>query len=210
MTASKWNAGRPAGSRERIIRLLLKRRSTVESLASELGVTKNAVRAQIALLQREGAVEVQGEVKGARRPAAVYGVRPGADVHSSKAYQVVLPGLIRVLADKLDQGEFRTVMRELGRRLAGSVPRPSGSPRERVRAALDFLKTLGSDAEMTEKGGTVVISSYGCPISAAVAADARSCIAMEALLKELTGLRVTEKCSHGEQPRCRFEINMNK
>jgi predicted ArsR family transcriptional regulator len=199
---------KPTGSRERIVRLLLRRKDTIEALAKDLGVTQNAVRAQIALLQREGIVEIQGAVKGTRRPAAVYGLRPGADIHFSKAYPVILSHLVRVLAQKLDQTEFRTVMRELGQQLAGSVPRLAGNPRERIRSALKFLKILGSTAEMTEEKGKIVISSYGCPIAEAVTADVRSCIAMEALLKDLTGLPVTERCSHGEHPSCRFEIRI--
>ncbi len=204
------NAEKPAGTRDGIIRLLLKRQDTIESLASELGVTKNAIRAQIALLQREGIVDIQGEVKGTRRPAAVYGLRPGADIHFSKAYPVILSHLTHVLAQKLSQTEFKTVMRELGQRLARTVPSPSGDPRERIEGALKFLKMLGSVVEMTEENGRVVISSYGCPIAEAVAADARSCIAMEALLKDLTGLPVAEHCDHGAHPSCRFEITLPK
>src|SRR5512143_2694527 len=124
MNVTSWNTEKPAGTRDRIVRLLLKRQHTIEDLAKKIEVTENAVRAQIALLQREGIVEIQGEVKGTRRPAAVYGLRPGADVHFSKAYPVILSHLIHVLAKKLDQTEFRTVMRELGQRLARSAPRP--------------------------------------------------------------------------------------
>jgi predicted ArsR family transcriptional regulator len=72
------------------------------------------------------------------------------------------------------------------------------------------LKILGSDAEMTETSGTIIISSYGCPIAEAVIADARSCLAMETLLKELAGLPVTEHCDHSEHPSCRFEIKLPK
>jgi predicted ArsR family transcriptional regulator len=208
MMDSSFQVERPAGTRDRIVKLLLRRQNTIESLAGKLGITKNAVRAQIALLQREGIVEIRGEVKGTRRPAAVYGIRPGADVHFSKAYPVVLSNLTHVLAKKLSQTEFRTVMQELGQRLARAAPRLSGDPRERVTATLKFLKTLGSVAEASEENGKMVISGYGCPIAEAVIADARSCIAMEALLKDLTGLPVAERCNHGEHPSCRFEIKI--
>jgi predicted ArsR family transcriptional regulator len=68
---------------------------------------------------------------------------------------------------------------------------------------------LGSIAEVTEGKGKIVISSYGCPIAEAVTADVRSCIAMEALLKDLTGLPVAERCDHGAHPSCRFEIKLS-
>ena len=44
----------PRGTRERVIRLLAREPLTASSLARELDVTVNAVRAQLALLQREG------------------------------------------------------------------------------------------------------------------------------------------------------------
>ena len=45
------------GTRNRIVQLLRKHTYTVENLAKVLGVTENAIRAQIALLLREGLVE---------------------------------------------------------------------------------------------------------------------------------------------------------
>ncbi len=59
-----------------------------------------------------------------------------------------------------------------------------------VTGSLELLRMLGSVAEMAEERGKIVISCYGCPIAEAVATNVRSCIAMEALLEDLTGLPV--------------------
>jgi hypothetical protein len=67
---------------------------------------------------------------------------------------------------------------------------------------------LGPVAEVTEERGKIILSSYGCPIAGAVTADVRSCIAMEALLQDLTGLPVDEGCDHGGHPSRRFEIKI--
>ncbi len=90
-----------ATTREKILRLLLDAPRTIDELAKATSVTKNAVRSQIALLQREGLVEIKGTVKTGRRPAARYGIRPGADVQFSKAYPLVLSALVRSLAKDL-------------------------------------------------------------------------------------------------------------
>ncbi len=198
------------GTRGRIIELLLKDRRTVEGLAEALGVTRNAVRSQIALLQREEVVEVQGQLKGSRRPAAVYGIRAGAEVGSSRAYPVVLSALVRVLGDRLPPRQFGSIMKEVGQGMAAAVPRPVGNARERAAGAVNVLRSLGSLAEMSEKGGKIVIRGNGCPISRAVQADVRSCKAMESFLGTLTGLPVTERCEHGDRPGCRFEINVTQ
>lgn len=199
---------KPAVTRDRIIELLLKAPSSIAQLAENLGVTRNAVRSQIALLERERIVEVRTTVKGTRRPASVYGIRPGAEVHASKAYPAVLSDLLRVLSRKLPDAKYSDIMRELGRQVALSGPKTTGKPRERVNDALKFLKLLGSSAEMAEEKGEIVISSFGCPFSRAVSADARFCLVMESLLQELIGLPVTEMCDHGEHPRCRFEVRL--
>lgn len=195
-------------TRERILRLLASRPHTVEEMAKKTGVTKNAVRAQIATLEREGIIQVQGMFKGARRPATLYGLSPGSDLYFSKAYPPVLSHLIQVLANKLSHEEFMAVMQELGQRLAGSTTRPSGNPRERIQAAFKFLNGLGSIGEMTEEDGKVTITGSVCPISRAVAADPRACTAIETLLHELTGLPVKEHCNRGERQSCRFIVKM--
>jgi len=208
MSVAPLNTEKPAGTREKIIRLLMKHQHTIETLAERLEMTQNAVRAQIALLQREGIVEIQGEVKGTRRPAALYGIVVGADVHFSKAYPEFASHLVKVLSRQVPSKEFKTILKDVGKDLADSMPRPAGSARERIAGALNVLKSLGSHAEASEEDGTVVITGHGCPISRAVSVDERSCLAMESFLSRLTGLPVTEHCNHGERPSCRFEITL--
>ncbi len=203
-----WNREKITGSRGRIVGLLAKGRRTVEDLAVTIGITKNAVRAQLALLEREGLVEAQGEVKGNRRPAVLYGIREGADVHFSKAYPLVLSHLVRALSERIQPGQIDTVMRVVGQGIAETAPRLEGNARERVDGAVTFLSSLGSLAEVSEERGKLVIKGHGCPISMAVDADVRSCKAMEELLARLTGLPVTERCDHGVRPSCRFEIKL--
>ncbi len=209
MASLEQTTDKPELTRDRIVGLLLKHPSTIASLAESLGVTHNAVRSQIALLEREGLVTVQGTEKGTRRPAAVYGIRPGAEVRPSRAYPIAFSELIQVLSKKLSKIEFSSVMRQLGKRVAREAPKTAGDPRARVDGALKFLRVLGSAADVTEENGKITVSSHGCPIARAVRADVRSCLAMESLLKELTGLPVTERCEHGANPSCRFEIKLS-
>ncbi len=197
-----------SSTRERILLLLASHPHTIDELAKETQVSKNAVRVQIATLTREGLIEVQGMLKGPRRPAAVFSLSPGSDLYFSKAYPAVLAHLIHVLAGKLSHEEFMAVMQELGKRLAGSAAGSGGNPRERIQAAFNFLKGLGPFGQMTEENGNVVITNPVCPISRAVAADARACTAIETLLRESTGLPVEEHCSRGKRQSCRFTIKV--
>src|SRR5512143_1530152 len=195
-------------TRERIIRILRRGHRTIEELAAELGITKNAVRSQINLLKGEGIVEPQGSMPSGRRPAAVYGIRAGADTSFSKAYPVILSQLVQVLADKLSNEQFSATIQELGVRLAGLAPRSSGTLKERLRNTVTFLESLGSMVDFTEKKGKIIIKGYGCPITGAVEADGRFCIAMAAMIGKLVGLPATEKCKRDNEPACCFEIKL--
>ena len=199
---------RPPRTRERILRLLLAGEHTVESLAGRLSITENAVRSQLQLLEREGLAEVRGEVRGTRRPAALYALRQGAEAQFSRAYPLAFSLLVRVLSQRLGPGEFERTMRELGRTMAAGGPRANGSPLERVEAARRLLRDLGSETILSERDRRLVISGDSCPIGEAVAADGRSCISMAAMIEELTGLQVTERCQRGDRPRCQFEISL--
>ncbi len=99
-------------------------------------------------------------------------------------------------------------MAHLGKELAGSFPRPSGSTNERIESLVGALRSMGSSAEAKKEGEDVVITSPTCPISAAVSMDPRVCGAMEAFVHDMTGLPVRERCRHGERPGCRFEIKI--
>lgn len=210
MTTFQDNLESPASTRGKIIRLLLDAPRTIEELAKGTSVTKNAVRAQIALLLREGIVEIQGTAKSTRRPAARYTIRPGSDVHFSKAYPLVLSALIQTLAKDLPDEKFKDLMHRLGKQLASSVPRLSGSPAERIQNLITVLKSMGSPAQAKREDKDIVIMSPACLISGAVSADARVCSAMEAFAHEITGLPVRECCQHGQRPACRFKINLPK
>ena len=197
------------GTRNRIVQLLRKRKCTIEDLANEIGITENAIRAQIALLLREGLVEPAGEIKGTRKPASLYGPTRNVDSYFSKAYPSVLANLVEVLADSMSQQEFRTVMKKLGQKIANARPRPARNLRERVEYAVKFYEALGGLADIEEEGEKLIIKGHGCPLSEAVSAHAGICIAIESLMTELIGVPVHRRCDRGEKPSCRFEVDIS-
>ena len=195
------------GTRNRIVQILRMRKCTVEYLAKELGITENAIRAQIALLLREGLVEPVGEIKSTRKPALIYGPTRDVDLYFSKAYPSMLANLLAVLADQMSGKEFRTVMKKLGQKIANSRPRPARNLRERVKDAVQFYEALGGLATIEEKGGMLTINGHGCPLAEAVTAHAGICIAIESLMTELIGVPVHQRCDRGSRASCCFEVD---
>ena len=128
---------------------------TVDELAAALGLSGNAIRPQLAMLERDGFVERAGVRRGASRPAQVYALSRDADLLFSHAYIPVLTELLHVLDSRLERGEFDAVMREVGGRLMAGRPRPTGNPRQRAEAASELLNSLGGLARVEQQNGAL-------------------------------------------------------
>jgi predicted ArsR family transcriptional regulator len=178
----------------------------VEELAACLGLTDNAVRAQLAAMERDGLVRRRGARKGTRKPAREYELDPEAETALSQAYVPLVEALVEVLAGWLSREDLEELLLQAGHRAAQALPRLAGAPEDRVRAASRLLDELGglTDVEAAGKGWT--IRSAGCPLAELVGKRPETCRALEALVAELTRLPVREACDRAERPRCRFEI----
>jgi predicted ArsR family transcriptional regulator len=179
---------------------------TVDELAGALELSGNAIRPQLAVLERDGLVVRKGVRRGASRPAQVYALSRDAELLFSQAYAPVLTELLHVLDGRLESGEFDALMREVGGRLMAGRPRPTGDARHRAEAASELLNSLGGLARVEQQGDTLMIRSDGCPLAAATERHPEACNAVESLLREFTGLRVTKCCDREERLRCCFEL----
>jgi predicted ArsR family transcriptional regulator len=195
------------GTSGRILELLRQGHRTVDELASFLGVTRPAVRAQLATLERDGLVERRGSRRGASKPFHVYGITTQAELLFSQAYVPILTQLLHVLAQRMPPGEFDSVMHDVGRRLMEGRVISRGSLGDRVAGASALLNDLGGLSEVQEEDGGYLIHSNGCPLAAATANHPEVCNALESLLSEFVGSRVTKCCDRYDRARCCFEVS---
>jgi predicted ArsR family transcriptional regulator len=179
---------------------------TVDELALALDVTRTAVRAQLAALERDELIEQRGSRKGASKPARVYGVTSQAELLFSRAYIPILTQLLHVLSRRMSPADFDSVMREVGRGAMAGRAVPSGTLIDRVAKASSLLNDLGGLSEVEEEDGLYVIRSHGCPLAAATADHPEACNALESLLSEFVGTRVTRCCDRYDRVRCCFEV----
>lgn len=201
----RWDRRFFESTRGRIVTLLRRNGRTVEDLAGALGLTDNGVRSHLAILERDGLVRQRGSVRrGGSKPAYVYELTPEAEALFSRAYKPVLRRLIDVLSEELRPEESETLLRKVGRRMAQGWVAPDGDVRRRMEAAAGAFDDLGGLAELWESDGGFVIRAYSCPLAAVVADHQVMCRMMEALLSELAGVEIRERCERGERPRCHF------
>jgi predicted ArsR family transcriptional regulator len=194
-------------TRGRVVALLRRGQRSVEELAAALDLTDNAVRAQLATLEREGLVHAVGVRRDGTvgKPAMLYGVSPSASALFSGAYAPVLSALLAEMGERISARQLDTLLRGAGRRLAALLP-PRTTFDERVRASATFLTGLGADADLVQTNDGYEIRSHGCVLAEAVASCPATCGAVEELLSEVTGVAVKERCDRTDQPRCRFFI----
>jgi predicted ArsR family transcriptional regulator len=195
-------------TRGQILTLLRGAPRTVNDLAAALNLTDNAVRAHLVSLERDGLVDRQGMQRGVRKPHVSYGLTADAEQVFPKAYGPLLNRFLEAVSKRLTPREIRASLREVGRTVAkefmDALPKEtSAAPLAR---ALDVLKELGGAASLQKEGGKQFIRGNNCPLSAVTALHPEACIIAEALLSELIGVPVRERCTHGTQPRCCFEV----
>jgi predicted ArsR family transcriptional regulator len=194
-------------TRGRIIALVRRAPRTIEEMALALELTDNAVRVQVATLERDGIVEQREQRRGARKPSAVYGLTAAGEQLFPKAYGSVLRELLDVLAEQTTPAALENLLRTVGRRLA---PRQPGAladdPHERALMAVGVLNELGGLAEVTETGDGLRIDGYSCPLAVVALQRPEVCQLAAALLSEVVGGPVQEECERGLALQCRFRL----
>jgi predicted ArsR family transcriptional regulator len=210
--STRWAQRFSRTTRGRIVALLRDRSWTVDELASALGVTDNAVRAHLAVLERDEVVEHLGVRRtGATRPAHTYGVVAEAEALFSKAYVPLLGRTLEVLAERMGSRKLEALMQAVGRRLTPlEVRRPPGRA-ARLAAAAEFLNELGGSAHVERVRAPSLIRSRSCPVAAVARTRPEVCTAIASLVGALVEAPAAPRCERERgRARCLFEIGTTK
>jgi len=196
-------------TRGKIVALLRRGARTVEELAGELALTDNAVRLHLGTLERDGVVAAKGVRRGGGvgKPATEYEIAAAAEPGFSQAYIPFLTSLLASVGEKLGSTELRALMRDVGRRLAAGNPGVSGDPKAQAERASQILNALGGVTTVEKEGNRYAIKGCSCPLSVAVNERAEVCLAVQTMLRDVTGLTVKEDCDRSERPRCHFVVS---
>lgn len=196
-------------SRGRIVTLLRGRVLTADDLASRLGLTRSAIRAQIVAMEREGVVRRAGQRPGTTRPSLVFELTPEVEQLLSSAYIPLLTHLVDVFTESVSADQLEAMLRQAGTRVAHELTlerRPSGDLPSRIAAVSDLMNEQLGATTRVEENGKYVIRGLACPLAALTGKHPGVCLAMESLVAEVVGVPVHECCNRAERPQCCFEI----
>lgn len=194
-------------TRGKIVTHLRAGSKTVNELADMLGLTDNAVRANLFTLERDGLVSQSGLIKGFRKPHFAYSLTAEARMLFPKAYDSLFNALVAELKNKLGPSAIVETLRSLGRRFGMRDRRSADETfEERLNESLSALEELGGAATVERKDDKVVIRGEACPFADVVTEHPEVCQMAEAMVEEIVGRPVTEICDRSGAPKCCFEI----
>jgi predicted ArsR family transcriptional regulator len=204
-------AARPrvlADSRGKTLVLLCRHPQTVNELAEQLGVSDNAVRAQLQRLLRDGLAQRTGSRQGIRKPHAEYQLTARGLELFPRAYEPLLRKLVDALAEQLKGNVYQGVILEAAGRVLnehlGALR--EGSPRRRLSEIMRKLNGFGLGIEALEMSGKMVVRSCSCPVASVTAVHPELCEWFARTLGKFLGAEVRQKCERGETSRCCFEM----
>lgn len=196
-------------SRGRIVALLRSGGLTADDVATRLGLTRSAIRAQVTAMERDGVVRRAGQRPGTTRPSHVFELTPEVEQLLSSAYIPLLTQLIAVFAEGLPTPQLEALLRKAGKGLADDLcagARPAGDLGARVATLSGMLNDRLGAMTHVERNGGYIIRGAGCPLAAVTGKHQGVCLAMESLVSEVVGAPAHECCDRTERPRCCFEI----
>ena len=197
-------------SRGRIVSLLQRGSLTADDIAFQLGLTRSAIRIQMAAMERDGVVRRVGKRPGTTRPSHLFALTPEVEQLLSKAYIPLLMQLVRVFSEALPADQLDDLLRKAGEGLADDLSRGKRLPasvRSRVAMVSEMMNDQLGATTRVEVNGGYVIRGAGCPLAALTGKNPGVCLAMERLVSEIVGVPAHECCDRTASPRCCFEIH---
>ena len=157
------------GRRVRVLHLLRDGVDTVNEMAAALGLTRNAIRSHLALLEKQRLIRKSGWKTGVRRPHAAYELTPRAEELFSSAYTKVFNQLVAVLRQRLDQSALETRLSQhrfvpcISKSIERAIPTKENSPGH------EFVAGIGRNVRVERCNGSIVLRGASCPLAAVVA-----------------------------------------
>ena len=189
--------------RRRILAFLRLEDRTVAELARELGVSTNAVRGHLAVLERDGAVAQEGvRRESVGKPPQIYSLSTAGEELFARAYAPMLLAFLDLLGEWDGAEGVTEVLGAVGARLGAGVKD------EGPAGAAQALRALAAEVTSERGDGQVTLVVAGCPLAAAVAERPWLCGLMTAFVSGAAGRAASECCDRtGARPRCRFALS---
>jgi predicted ArsR family transcriptional regulator len=190
---------------------LLRRRGhcSAETIATDLGVTPNAVRQHLTNLERGGFVVSQPERSGRGRPALLFSLTERADSVFPKRYGQLATMVLQEVQEMGGPDALDEVFSRVAARHAAAIePDLEGLEFDaRMRRVVAWIGRAGTLAEQSETPEGVKITIHNCPFRNTALKFPQVCTITPHLVSRLMGTAVSQAESiHRRDPYCSFVV----
>jgi predicted ArsR family transcriptional regulator len=183
--------------------------SAVE-LARSFGLSPNAVRQQLVVLERDGLVAERSVRRGPTKPTYEFSLTPDADKLFPQGYDKMLSAVLREMRDQFGTGAVEQIFGGLARRAVDRARRDvtAEEPEQRVAQLTEILRKSGVVAEYSLIDGGFALHEHSCPYASAAKENPEVCQVIHHVIDETIGgtHAQTESLAHGGKE-CRFELH---
>ena len=197
-------------TRGKIVATLRERGSaSAADLATQFGLSPNAVRQQLVVLERDGLVEETSVRRGPTKPTIEFSLTTEADKLFPQHYDRMLSAVLREVkaaygADGVNQ-IFDGIAKRAAEKTAAKVS--GADPKERVEQLVGVLREGGVVAEYSLIEGGFMLTEHNCPYSGVVKEHPEVCSVIHHVLDETIGgehVQVESLRDGGKS--CKFEL----
>lgn len=189
----------------------LRRRGTASAtdLARSFGLSPNAVRQQLMVLERDGLVAEKPVRRGPTKPTYEFSLTTEADKLFPQAYDKMLSAVLREVRSQFGTAGIERVFDGLSRRAVerARLAVTAAEPEQRVAQLTEMLQKSGVVAEYSLIDGGFALHEHNCPYSSAAKEHPEVCQVIHHVMDETLGGEhaQTESLAHGGKE-CRFEL----
>ena len=196
--------------RGKIVAALRNRRAaSAFELAREFGLSPNAIRQQLVILERDGLVVGKSVRRGKTKPTHEYSLTPQADQYFPQAYDRMLNAVLREVRETQGDAGVATLFSNIGKRAVDrmKVELDGKSTGERVAAVADTIRASGVVVDVERQGDLLILREHNCPYASVVTEHPECCSVIHTMLDGVISPDVvqTESLATGGHE-CRFEV----
>ena len=198
-------------TRGRIVAALRERGSaSAFDLAQAFGLSPNAIRQQLVVLERDGIIAGKSVRRGRTKPTVEYSLTSAAERYFPQRYDKMLNAVLREIRETGGDDAVKALFERIGRRSAERLEPATVdlTTEQRMSTLVSALKASGVAADLNRsERGTLVLHEHNCPYASVVAENPEACGAIHTILDRMApgkAHQVESLATGGGE--CRFEI----
>jgi len=201
-------AGR--STRMEVLELLRRKgHATAEEVASDLGVTPNAVRQHLTNLERDGFVTSHPERRARGRPSLLFTLTERADSVFPKRYGQLATMVLQEVQEMGGPDALDQIFERVAARHADAIERDLEGLDfdQKLKRVVAWIGRAGTLAEQQEVPEGVQVTIHNCPFRNTALKFPQVCTITPHLISRLLGTAVSQSDSiHRHDPYCSFVV----